>query len=149
MLFSIFGCSVNDRKEVDKTPAILEFRLGSFENFPDSVKYLSDDKERSVYLHNKSVLNSSHIKSANYSLDPIFGIEYGVRIELNETGTKLLGDITKTNINKVMAIIVNGEVVLAATIRDPIMHGRIYISGLQSKENAERLNKNINRAIKG
>lgn len=138
------GCATSEKPTDTDVKPSLEFKLGSFENFDGATSYETNQQDVLVYLQSNSVLDASHIKSAKLGFDS--NMQPMIELTLNDQGAKLLGDISQKNLNKVMAILVDNKVVLAAFIRDPILHGGVMITGLSSVNEAKSLHEKIDRA---
>lgn len=74
------------------------------------------------------VLTGSYISDAQVQISPQDNMPY-VAISFDATGAKLFAEITKNNINKNMAIVLDGTIYSAPTIRDEIKGGNASISG--------------------
>jgi preprotein translocase subunit SecD len=64
---------------------------------------------------------------------------YYVDFVLDGRGTKVFGDATTTNVNRLLAIVLDGQVQSAPQIREPITGGRGQISGRFTVEEAQDL----------
>lgn len=67
-----------------------------------------------------------------------------VSLELNEDGAKLFEAITRKNLNKRLAIYIDGAPITAPTVQSVISSGRAVISGKFSVEEAKKLVVNLN-----
>jgi preprotein translocase subunit SecD len=63
----------------------------------------------------------------------------GVSFELNSVGSKLFADLTKASVGRRIAIVLDGKVISAATVNEPITGGSSIISGSMTVESAEEL----------
>ncbi len=88
-------------------------------------------------------LSGKQLKSARVEFDQQSGNPH-VSIEFNEEGGKLFAEITKRNINKKVAIFLDGQPISMPTVQDEITGGQAIISGtfslVEAKELAQRLN---------
>jgi len=73
--------------------------------------------------------------------------QFDVLFELNDAGTRKLNNLTRNNIGKNLAILINGNVWRDPIILEAIEDGRFSISGVFTREEAEELVSGINRAI--
>jgi preprotein translocase subunit SecD len=64
---------------------------------------------------------------------------YYVDFVLDGRGTKVFGDATRVNVNRLLAIVLDGQVQSAPQIREPITGGRGQISGRFTVEEAQDL----------
>jgi len=75
----------------------------------------------------QTLLNGSDLKHAspgtNQTGDPI------VNIEFNSAGAQKFYDVTRTHIGKPLAILLDGKIISAPNIQEPIAGGRAQISG--------------------
>jgi len=67
-----------------------------------------------------------------------------ISIEFNSEGAKLFGDITKANIDKPVAILLDGVIISAPNVREAINDGKAEISGQFSVEEAKTLVRDLN-----
>lgn len=67
-----------------------------------------------------------------------------VSLELNDDGAKLFEAITRKNLNKRLAIYIDGAPITAPTVQSVISSGRAVISGKFSVEEAKKLVVNLN-----
>src|SRR5438093_10811102 len=70
-----------------------------------------------------------------------------IDIEFSQVGRELFAAITKENINKRLAIVLDGQVVSAPVIRSEISEGKAQITGSFTEEEARKLAAKINEAI--
>jgi len=127
--------------------ALLEFRLvaqgpeaGTVEHPGPGVEVLpgvGEGGQRTRYLVEKRlVMGGDVITDASVRRD-IDG--YYVDFVLDARGTTLFGDATTRNVGRQLAIILDGQVQSAPSIREPITGGRGQISGRFSVEEAQDL----------
>lgn len=67
-----------------------------------------------------------------------------VRLEFNDEGTKLFGDITGANIGKPIAIFLDGQILSAPTVQTAITDGVAIITGNFSVDEAKQLATRLN-----
>ncbi len=63
----------------------------------------------------------------------------GVSISFNNIGGKIFGEITKLNVGRRLAIVLDGKVLSAASVNEPILGGNAIISGNFTVEAANEL----------
>ncbi|MGD0538577.1 MAG: protein translocase subunit SecD [Verrucomicrobiota bacterium] len=73
-------------------------------------------------------LTGKFVDRANVYLDPVSG-EPKISLHFNSAGAKIFGDITRENVGKPFAIILDGELKSAPRINEPILGGDCSISG--------------------
>jgi len=92
------------------------------------LKYTQDDNEP-VLLEKQAVLSGEAIKNAMMRFDQSRFNEPIVALELTPEGTKKFADITTNNVERRLAIVLDGKVQSAPNIREPIPSGEAVISG--------------------
>jgi SecD/SecF fusion protein len=83
-------------------------------------------------------LTGKYVDTAGVFLDPMSG-QPKISLRFNSQGTTLFGDITKENVNRQLAIILDGELYSAPNINEPIMGGNCEISGSFDIQSAHEL----------
>ncbi|HWO99408.1 MAG TPA: protein translocase subunit SecD [Methylococcus sp.] len=152
-------------KEILGATATLEFRLVSTEPLPAAetervplgTRLYKDRQGRPVLLERKVIVTGDQVVDAASGIDQQSGSP-AVYVTLNSTGAKKMGDVTRENIGRAMAVVyienkvetkeVDGrkvtekkkveEVINVATIRDRFSK-RFQITGLDSTEEARDL----------
>lgn len=95
---------------------------------------------KKVYLIKKdALLTGDYLTEARVNIDTRFGNEPYVSISFNAAGAKLFEEITSANINKRLAIVLDGNVYSAPVIREKISGGDAQISGSFSMDEAKDL----------
>jgi len=67
-----------------------------------------------------------------------------ISLEFNSDGAKLFGEITKANVGKPLAIFLDGELLSAPNVNEPILDGRAEINGQFTVDEAKTLVRNLN-----
>jgi hypothetical protein len=96
---------------------------------------------RSVYLHDEVIVTNSDIAVTRVMQVP-GGQEYAVGIEFNASGAEKMRAATGSHIGRPMAILLDGQVVMAPTLRSPI-RASARITGNFTQSQAERIVKGI------
>ncbi len=94
----------------------------------------------------ETLLDESDIQFANLQTDTVTGNPQ-VGVTFTDKGKKAFDDVTKTNLNRKLAILVDGKVVAAPVIRDPISAGRAVIDGKFTQKEAEDIVNRINKVV--
>ncbi len=114
-----------DIPNVDDPNKVLE-ELGQ----PGDLKFI--DEEGNV------IITGSDVKDANAQSDPD-GIGYIVELVLNSEGKDKFSEGTAANVGKTIAIVYNGEVLMAPRVSSQIDNGVASISGMSNSEEAFEL----------
>lgn len=131
-------------KLVNDNPGLLDKALSG--EVPDGyeVAYLVQKDERGIsregsplLLEKKVELTGSGLKNAYFSIDNNGLPE--VRLEFNRKGAGRFAKITGANIEKRLAIVLDGKVFSAPVIRDRIPGGKAHISGRFTMQEAKDL----------
>ncbi len=96
-------------------PALLEFTT------PDGTVFMTGDA----------------VASAEPALDQ-FG-QHVINFKLNKNGTELFRQMTTQHVGRVLYILLDGEVLLAPKVNEPITNGEGSISGMESRETAAKI----------
>jgi len=83
-------------------------------------------------------LTGKQLKSSSVSFNPQTN-EPEVSLEFNAEGTKLFGEITTRNVNKPVAIFLDGEPISIPNVNEPITGGKAVITGKFSLKEAQQL----------
>ncbi len=67
-----------------------------------------------------------------------------VKVEFNNDGTKLFGDITSNNVGSLLGIFLDGKLISAPVIQDKITDGTAIISGNFTPDAAREMVRNLN-----
>jgi hypothetical protein len=97
--------------------------------------------DRSVYLHAETVVTNSDISRA-YVMQADHSSQYNVGVEFNPSGAEKIRAATASHIGRPVAILLDGQVVMTATVRAPIAESA-QISGHLSRAEAEKIVKGI------
>lgn len=97
--------------------------------------------DRSVYLHDEVIVTNSDIAAARVVQggDPP---QYGVSVEFNASGAEKMRAATGNHIGKPVAILLDGQVVMAPVLRTPIGAAAV-VTGNLTRTEAERIASGI------
>ena len=98
--------------------------------------------ERVVYLHDEIVVSNGDIDRAEM-LPGRDGLQFVVGVHFTPEGARKMGAATQNHINRPVAILVDGEVVMAPTVRSAIGDSA-EINGNYTREQAERIVNGLN-----
>jgi preprotein translocase subunit SecD len=90
-----------------------------------------------IVIRKKSFLSGDLLSDAKATFNQ--HAQPGVSISFNNIGGKIFGEITKTSIGRRIAIVLDGKVLSAASINEPILGGNAIISGNFTVESANEL----------
>jgi len=88
-------------------------------------------------------LTGKQLKKSQAQLDPQTS-KPTISLEMNEEGRELFAEITKTHVNEVLAIFIDGMPIMTPVISTPILDGKAVISGDFSVEEAKNLAIQLN-----
>jgi preprotein translocase subunit SecD len=99
-----------------------------------------------LYVQKEVLLDDSMLKSAKAGTDSLG--HPNINITLNDAGKKRFAEVTRENLHKKLAILIDGKIYTAPMIQQEITGGTAQISGSFSKEEAKDLAKKLNEAAK-
>lgn len=91
----------------------------------------------------KTELTGNDLQQASVSFDQNTG-KPQVQLVFSSEGTKKFADITKRNVNKILAIVLDDIVIEAPRVNEPILTGNAVISGSFAVEQAKTLSTQLN-----
>lgn len=141
---------------VAETPPekILELRLVQEEKTPDSQEYKlievrnNDRQEETLFLEKESLLPASPVSRALAEPDPHRPGNFQVAITLTDEAAKKMAEVTRKNIRRRLALLIDGRVIIAPTINSEIPGGQVVISGSFTEAEVKDLAKRINPTVK-
>jgi len=101
-----------------------------------------------LYLQKAPLLDYTAIRSATVTRSESSGAPE-ISIEFSDVGKELFADITRENLNKRLAIVLNGHLYSAPVIRSEIPGGKALITGSFTEAEASELAAKINDAVGG
>ena len=91
------------------------------------------------------MISAADIASADQKIEPLWG-QPVVSLVLTPAGRDQLARVTTDHVGQALAIVVDGSLLTAPIIREPILAGGLQISGLDSLEQAKNLARRLGRA---
>ncbi|OGY42283.1 MAG: protein-export membrane protein SecD, partial [Candidatus Buchananbacteria bacterium RBG_13_36_9] len=88
-------------------------------------------------------LTGKHLKRADLTFNQNTG-ESQVSLEFNDEGAKLFGEITARNVNKIVAIYLDGSPISTPRVQEKISEGKAVITGKFTLEEAKLLVRRLN-----
>ena len=98
------------------------------------------DMNQNVVLEGTDVASA---EAATYKDQTTGAMEYTVRLQFTEEGTKKFADVTTANVGKQIAIVYDGVMYSNPVVNEPITGGQCTISGMESYEEASILASTI------
>jgi preprotein translocase subunit SecD len=133
------------------TPPVFQIRLALDTPSSDSepmalvTEYNGNTSTNVLNIQKKVLLDESALKSVKPGQDQI-GRPL-INIVLNDAGTKQFAEVSRQNLHKRLAIIINGQLCSAPTLQSEISSGKMQITGSFSKQEVEDLVGKINGAL--
>ncbi len=125
------------RASVDVIAAVrFEVRLAE-ESFAPGLREVAVDATRKIYLHQDTVITNSDIAEAKVVPGSKEG-EFWVAVTFKAEGAERMRRATQDHLGKPVAILIDGAVVMAPTVRSAI-GGEALISGDYGKAAADRI----------
>jgi preprotein translocase subunit SecD len=113
-----------------------EVRLAEDQPIPGLVVATVAGPNRVIYLHPEIVVNNDDIAQSWVSQDgPDW---FAVSVQFLPAGAQRISQATATHVGRPMAVLIDGAVVLASTIRSPISDSAV-ITGNFTQAEAERI----------
>jgi preprotein translocase subunit SecD/SecD/SecF fusion protein len=94
----------------------------------DELLPMTDDPAQKLAVFSDVAVDGADLTNAQASTDPQSG-QWEVVFSLNAVGAREFGDVTTANVGKPFAIILDGKIIEAPVIRDPITGGTGQITG--------------------
>jgi RNA polymerase sigma factor (sigma-70 family) len=136
----------------DPAPSVFQFRLVL--NAPsakaDTMTVVQPDADaktaKTLYVQKKVLLDQTDLKLASVITNQPAGKPW-IQITFTDAGAKRFAKVTRQNIGKQLAIIIDGRLYSAPTIRSEIRGGRAEITGNFSVQEANDLASKINQSV--
>jgi len=106
----------------------------------------SSARGETLHVQKTPLLDYTAVSSATVTKDGLSGAPT-ISVEFSEEGRELFAAITKENLNKRLAIVLDGQVYSAPVIRSEISGGQAQITGSFTEEEAKVLAAKINEAV--
>jgi protein-export membrane protein SecD len=140
------GVSDPDRvKTLIGTTAHMTFQMvdssaqpGPIAPLGDTVLPMASDPSQTLDVFSNVAVDGADLSNAQASTDPQSG-QWVVNFSLNSVGAREFGDVTTANVGKLFAIVLDGKIIEAPVIREPITGGSGQISGNFTAQSATDL----------
>ena len=123
---------------------VVDEQAANAETIIDKSKAPNANTAESLYVEKTPLMDSAAIQSVKVSADRSGAPQ--LEIVLTDQGRELFANITKENVNKRLAIMMDGESYLAPIIRNEITGGKIQLTGTFTDDQARELAAKINEA---
>ena len=115
----------------------------------EQMTVVQENKDLPKVVHNvekKVVLDQTALKSASVQKDSLGQPQ--IEIVFTPEGQKRFAEVTRENVGKRLAIVIDGQLYSAPLIRDEIAGGKAVISGSFNEAEAQKLARRIAEAVK-
>ncbi|MDD3374957.1 MAG: protein translocase subunit SecD [Candidatus Omnitrophica bacterium] len=126
-------------KLVSDDPTLLSKALAGEVETGYVLKYTKDEQKRPILLEEKTALSGEAVSDARVDFNQTGFGQPHISLSLNGEGAKAFATLTRENVGKRLAIVLDGEVLSAPNIKEPILTGSAEISGLFTFEEANLL----------
>jgi RNA polymerase sigma factor (sigma-70 family) len=133
-------------------PSVFQFRLvlnaPSAKADPMTVVQPGADAKtaQTLYVQKKVLLDQTDLKSASVITNQPAGKPW-IQITFTDAGAKRFAKVTRQNIGKRLAIIIDGRLYSAPTIRSEISGGQAQVTGNFSEQEANDLATKLNQSV--
>ena len=133
-------------------PPVLEMRLvlegpsADAQQMKLQQKINNTTAEETLYVQRKVLFDQTGVKSASVTKDPVAGHPL-IEVRLTDQGRERFAEVTRQNINRRLAIIIDGRLYSAPRIMQEIPGGVAQISGDFSEDEARDLARRISEAV--
>jgi preprotein translocase subunit SecD/SecD/SecF fusion protein len=99
---------------------------------------MQDDPDQQLVVFSNVSVDGSDLDNAQAGTDPQSG-QWVINFTLNSLGAREFADVTTANVGKPFAIILDGKIIMAPNIREPITGGAGQITGNYTAQQATDL----------
>jgi beta-lactamase regulating signal transducer with metallopeptidase domain/HEAT repeat protein len=142
----------NDTIPDSSKPPVLEIRLvlevpsADAQQMKLQHKINNTASEETLYVQRMVLFDQTGVKSASVTKDPVTGRPL-IEVRLTDQGRERFAEVTRQNIHRRLAIILDGRLYSAPRILQEIPGGMAQISGDFSEDEARDLARRINEAV--
>ncbi|HQL41002.1 MAG TPA: protein translocase subunit SecD, partial [Candidatus Omnitrophota bacterium] len=127
-------------KLVSDDQALLSKALAGEVDDAHDLKYVKTDKDRyPVLVEKATALSGETVADARVDFDQQAFGQPRISLSFNSEGSKKFASITQKNTNRRLAIVLDGEVLSAPNIKEPILSGNAEITGMFTFDEANLL----------
>jgi RNA polymerase sigma factor (sigma-70 family) len=106
----------------------------------------SGARSETLHVQKTPLMDYTAVKSATVTKNAVSGAPE-INVEFSEEGKDLFAAVTKENLNKRLAIVLDGHLYSAPVIRSEIIGGKAQITGSFTEQEATELAAKINEAV--
>ncbi|HTJ88725.1 MAG TPA: protein translocase subunit SecD [Acidocella sp.] len=99
---------------------------------------MANNPQQTLDVFSNVAVDGSELQNAQASTDPQTG-QWVVNFTLNSVGARQFGDVTTANVGKLFAIVLDGKIIEAPVIQEPITGGSGMINGNFTAQSATNL----------
>jgi len=136
LFFDLFPQAIEKKPISSKVK--IEFRL--VEDYPTQGYHKKIVDQKEIYLKSSVEISEKEIVSVAKSKDEGTGYPI-ILLDLNAQGKDKFASLTKSNVQKKLAILINGKVLLAPTIQKVIAEGKVQLNGSFTEKEIDRIFK--------
>ncbi len=132
-------------------PAAAKYAMASENNVKTGREEYSFTDADGNIVPNDVVLKESRLILSGDDLKPVSkankdpqSFETVVQLEFTPSGRKKFADFTRKNVNEILAIVLDGKILSAPSINEPILNGSAIIRGKFTTQEAQTLGEFIN-----
>jgi preprotein translocase subunit SecD/SecD/SecF fusion protein len=104
----------------------------------DEMLPMQDDPNTVLPVYSTVSVDGADLENAQASTDPQTG-QWDINFTLNSVGAREFADVTTANVGKPFAIVLDGKIIMAPNIREPITGGSGQITGNYTPQQATDL----------
>jgi preprotein translocase subunit SecD len=105
---------------------------------PADAEVLASDQNRRYVVQRKVAMTGDDLIDASVAADQRTG-EPAISFRFNSAGTRRFGELTQANVGRAFAIVLDGKILAAPVIREPIVGGSAQIVGGFTAEDAREI----------
>ncbi len=111
---------------------------GALPPLGDEVLPMQDNPSQTLPVLSDIAVDGADLENAQASTDPQTGA-WDINFSLNSVGAREFADVTTANVGKPFAIVLDGKIIMAPNIREPITGGSGVITGNYTPQQATDL----------
>ena len=119
---------------------------GGMEQMTLVQKWNGKEQKEELFVQKTALLDQTDLKSATFSTNTPTGAAV-IQIAFTDKGAKHFAEITRQSIGRRLAIVIDGQVYSAPTIRSEIAGGSAQISGSFNEQEARDLAAKISKTL--